>query len=291
MTRSATGTSTSPAKSLIGSSSARTSDSRPRWNCSSRSSTSPSTSTSTDDPEKIDYPADKAEANARWRKKVKFDLLHQQGRRRASSERRSRFGSGRSVIEIATGMAHQIDSERVASDLSDQSDQDVRSALVLPRSKRPGGHAQPAAPPIAGRDRSVAPVGRWVRRGTEIVPGMAADKDGRLQPEDKIIGIQKENGEEIDLVEKKLNDVVRHIRGPRGTKVRLSSNPTGPRNVASTSSLGRRSSSRSSTPRARFSRQSDGRKEAQDRNHQPAGLLRRHCRHSPGRSRRGQRNE
>ena len=29
----------------------------------------------------------------------------------------------------------------------------------------------------------------------EIVPGMAADKDGRLQPEDKIIGIEKEDGE------------------------------------------------------------------------------------------------
>ena len=61
----------------------------------------------------------------------------------------------------------------------------------------------------------------------EIVPGMAADKDGRLQPEDKIIGIQKENGEEIDLVEKKLNDVVRYIRGPRGTKVRLIVQPDG----------------------------------------------------------------
>ncbi len=62
---------------------------------------------------------------------------------------------------------------------------------------------------------------------TEIVPGMAADKDGRLQPEDKIIGIQKENGEEIDLVEKKLNDVVRYIRGARGTKVRLIVQPDG----------------------------------------------------------------
>ena len=56
---------------------------------------------------------------------------------------------------------------------------------------------------------------------------MAADKDGRLQPEDKIVGIQKENGEEIDLVEKKLNDVVRYIRGPRGTKVRLIVQPEG----------------------------------------------------------------
>ncbi len=61
----------------------------------------------------------------------------------------------------------------------------------------------------------------------EVVPGMAADKDGRLQPEDKIVGIQKENGEEIDLVEKKLSDVVRYIRGPRGTKVRLIVQPAG----------------------------------------------------------------
>ena len=61
----------------------------------------------------------------------------------------------------------------------------------------------------------------------EIVPAAAADKDGRLQPEDKIVGIQKENGDEIDLVEKKLSDVVRYIRGPRGTKVRLIVQPAG----------------------------------------------------------------
>src|SRR5262249_7044848 len=61
----------------------------------------------------------------------------------------------------------------------------------------------------------------------EIVPGMAADKDGRLQPEDKIIGIQKDDGTQVDLVEKKLSDVVRYIRGPRGTKVRLVVQPDG----------------------------------------------------------------
>src|SRR5207302_8261729 len=52
----------------------------------------------------------------------------------------------------------------------------------------------------------------------EVVPGMAADKDGRLQPEDKIIGIQNVDKTETDLVEKKLSDVVRYIRGPAGTK-------------------------------------------------------------------------
>ena len=56
---------------------------------------------------------------------------------------------------------------------------------------------------------------------------MAADKDGRLQPEDKIVGIQKDKGEEIDFVEKKLSDVVRYIRGPAGTTVRLIVQPAG----------------------------------------------------------------
>ena len=65
----------------------------------------------------------------------------------------------------------------------------------------------------------------------EIVPGAAADKDGRLQPGDKILGVKKDNGrggeDEIDFVEKKLSDVVRHIRGDRGTKVKLIVQPEG----------------------------------------------------------------
>ena len=55
----------------------------------------------------------------------------------------------------------------------------------------------------------------------EIVPGAAADKDGRLQVEDKIVGIESDGGEKEDFVEKKLSDVVRKIRGPAGTKVKL----------------------------------------------------------------------
>ena len=39
--------------------------------------------------------------------------------------------------------------------------------------------------------------------------------------------IQNPDGTEIDLVEKKLSDVVRHIRGKRGTKVRLIVQPEG----------------------------------------------------------------
>ncbi len=55
----------------------------------------------------------------------------------------------------------------------------------------------------------------------ELVPNGPADKDGRLQPEDKILGIKKDDGTEVDFVQKKLSDIVRQIRGEAGTKVRL----------------------------------------------------------------------
>lgn len=56
----------------------------------------------------------------------------------------------------------------------------------------------------------------------EIVPGGAADKDGRLHPGDKIVGVgQGESGEVVDVVEMKLDDVVGLIRGKAGTVVRL----------------------------------------------------------------------
>ena len=55
-----------------------------------------------------------------------------------------------------------------------------------------------------------------------LVPGGVADKDGRLKIEDKIIGVgQGEEGPVVDVIDMKLNDVVKLIRGNRGTVVRL----------------------------------------------------------------------
>ncbi len=49
---------------------------------------------------------------------------------------------------------------------------------------------------------------------SKIIPGGAADKEGHLKPEDKIIGVGQGDGGEIeDVVDMKLNDVVKRIRG------------------------------------------------------------------------------
>lgn len=56
----------------------------------------------------------------------------------------------------------------------------------------------------------------------EIVPGGPADKSGKLHPNDLITAVgQGEQGELVDVVGWRLDDVVKLIKGPKGTVVRL----------------------------------------------------------------------
>jgi carboxyl-terminal processing protease len=55
----------------------------------------------------------------------------------------------------------------------------------------------------------------------EIVPGGAADHSGRLKPKDKIIAVGQASGDMVDVIDMDLRDVVRMIRGRKGTAVRL----------------------------------------------------------------------
>jgi carboxyl-terminal processing protease len=178
----------------------------------------------TDDPEKIDYPVDKKEADERWRKKIKFDLLQFRIDKTEEAEAIRKLSVR---YKDRNRMFHQFDSNELLevylSSLTRTFDphSSYLSAKNLEDMLNQQLHLS-----LEGIGASLRPEDGFAVVA-EIVPGMAADKDGRLQPEDKIVGIQKENGEEIDLVEKKLSDVVRYIRGPRGTKVRIIVQPSG----------------------------------------------------------------
>lgn len=56
----------------------------------------------------------------------------------------------------------------------------------------------------------------------KIIPGGAADRIGGIEPSDKIIAVAQADGEFVDIIDMDLRDVVRLIRGKRGTMVRLS---------------------------------------------------------------------
>lgn len=57
---------------------------------------------------------------------------------------------------------------------------------------------------------------------SELTPGSPADKCGKLKPGDKIIAVaQGEGGEFVDVVDMELRDVVKQIRGKKGSTVVL----------------------------------------------------------------------
>jgi len=178
----------------------------------------------TDEFDKIDYPIDKAEADERLRKKVKVDLLYSKVVEDIDDAEAVRKWAIR--YHDRNRQEHQVDTsdllQRYLTSLTRVFD--PHSAYMGPKDWEDMLNQQ--------LHLSLEGIGASLRSEdgyavvTEIVPGQAADRDGRLQPEDKIIGIEKD-GEVIDLVEKKLNDVVRFIRGPKGTKVRLIVQPEG----------------------------------------------------------------
>jgi carboxyl-terminal processing protease len=61
-----------------------------------------------------------------------------------------------------------------------------------------------------------------------VVPGGPADRDGRLKEKDRIVGVgEGKDGEIIDIIDMRLTDVVKHIRGDKNTIVRLQVQPGG----------------------------------------------------------------
>jgi len=55
----------------------------------------------------------------------------------------------------------------------------------------------------------------------EIIPGGATDRGDHLKPQDKIIAVAQDGEEAVNIIDMSLRDVVRLIRGKKGSKVHL----------------------------------------------------------------------
>ncbi len=171
-----------------------------------------------DDPKRLDWPKDRDEARDRLRKLIKLELLQKRLEKADDAETlkqlairykdRNRYFKQFDMTDLLevylTAMTSAVDPH--SSYMGPKTLEDMMSM---------GLHLS-----LEGIGASlVVEDGYPVVK--EVVAGGAADKDGRLQLEDKIVGIEKDKGEREDFVGKKLSDVVRKIRGPKGTKVRL----------------------------------------------------------------------
>ncbi len=114
-----------------------------------------------DDPDKIDYPVDQAEANERLRKKVKFDLLASKVVDDVDDAEAVRKWTIR--YRDRNRQAHQIDTGELLEIYLSSLTKTFDPHSVLPGPQESGGHAQSAASPLARGDRRLASVGRRLR--------------------------------------------------------------------------------------------------------------------------------
>ena len=169
------------------------------------------------DGDQLTWSVDTKELNERWRKRVKYELLSLQLDKVASDEARKRLHKRYETLKrnahdmdeneilemFLSSVAHCFDPHSSYMSPSTVEDFQIQMRLSL----------QGIGAALRSED--------GVTTVASIVPGGAADKDGRLKVGDKIVGVGQEDGDFQDVIEMKLNRVVRLIRGERGTKVRL----------------------------------------------------------------------
>ena len=169
------------------------------------------------DADQITWAADIKEMNDRWRKRVKYELLTLHLDKTEDEEARKRLHKrydtirkydhdtedGEVLERFLTTIAHCYDPH--SSYMSTQTLEDFQIQMRL----------------------SLEGIGAALRSEdgmttvASVVAGGAAEKDGRLKVGDKIVAVGQEDGDFQDVVEMRLNRVVRLIRGKVGTKVRL----------------------------------------------------------------------
>ena len=169
------------------------------------------------DGEQVAWAPDVKELNDRWRKRVKYELLSLE------------------LDKVATDEAHKRLHKRyetIKRNAHDTEDNEVLEMFLSSVAHCFDPHSSYMSPHTVEDFQiqmrlSLQGIGAALRSEdgmttvAQIVAGGAAEKDGRLKVGDKIVGVGQDDGDFQDVIEMKLNRVVRLIRGERGTKVRL----------------------------------------------------------------------
>ena len=177
------------------------------------------------DTAKIDYAANDKELRERWRKRIKFDLLARDVWREAAARGRGQEEGARSLPQLR--QAHEAARQlRPSGTVPVEPGRQPRSARGLHVAQHSGRFRDFDAA-AAGRDRRLAARGERQHHRRGDVPGGAAAKDGRLKANDKIIAVAQGDDKFVDVVDMRLREAVKLIRGPKGTKVELKVVPAG----------------------------------------------------------------
>lgn len=169
-------------------------------------------------PDSTVYAKSEQEAEDRWRRRIKYDLLVLKGNKVEGDEAKSRLK--RRYSTFAKRMK-QMDSDELLEMYltSFTMGFDPHTTYMSPSSKE--NFEIQMSLQLEGIGAALQMTDGYTVV-SKVIPKGPADKDGRLKPEDRIVSVgQNAEGEMLDVVDMKLNDVVDRIRGKAGTIVRI----------------------------------------------------------------------
>ena len=200
------------------------------------------------DPKVTIYAKDDAEIRDRWVKRLKYDLLVKKADKAEKAEKDAKAGDATKTdspdaAKVAAGGAKEISPQEkishryhsFAKRMHQTTSDELLERYLTSLTSSFDPHTSYMSPSTLenfdiNMRLSLEGIGAALEYELEegttkvsrLIPGGPAEKDGRLKPEDRVIGVgQGLDGEFVDVADMSLNDVVDLIRGKAGTVVRL----------------------------------------------------------------------
>ena len=183
------------------------------------------------DPDVAKYPTSAAEAEDRWRRRIKYDLLMEKARDKAKAKDKQQKDEDAAHAKAVERLNRRYRS--YVRRMHQYKPDDVLEIYLSALTTSFDPHTSYMSPTtlknfnismkleLDGIGAALSLVDGYTVV-SRVIQGGAADKQGELQPEDRIISVaQGYDGEEVDVIDMRLNDVVKLIRGKAGTVVRL----------------------------------------------------------------------
>jgi carboxyl-terminal processing protease len=176
------------------------------------------------EPDEVQYAKSEQEAQERWRRRIKYDLLVLKTDDTQGQEARDRLS--RRYSSFAKRMYQTDEDELLEIFLTAITSSYDPHTTYMSASSLENFRIQMRLN-LEGIGAALQVIDGYTQV-SKVIPGGAADRHGKLKPEDQIVSVgQGTDGEMVDVVDMKLNDVVHLIRGDAGTVVRLGVMPAG----------------------------------------------------------------
>ena len=181
---------------------------------------------------KVGWPTDSVAADELWERRLKFDML----REKLAPKSKTAKEKKKTDEDPLTTVTKRYD--RLVKNLEDYDNEEILQLYLTSLASLYDPHSSYMSAATLedfsiGIKLALCGIGAVLASEDgycvikELVPGGPADLDGRLKVGDKIIGVAQGENAFDDIVDMKLRNAVKKIRGPKNTLVRLQVIPAG----------------------------------------------------------------